>query len=53
MNAYMEKVLNEVKARNQGEPLFIQTVEEVFKSIEGLVAQHPESAFLQNVPLDV
>jgi len=42
MNAYMEKVLAEVKARNQGEPLFIQTVEEVFKSIEGIVAQHPE-----------
>ena len=42
MNAYMQKVLDEVKARNANEPLFIQTVEEVFKSIEGLVAQHPE-----------
>ena len=42
MNAYMQKVLDEVKARNANEPLFIQTVEEVFKSIEGLVEQHPE-----------
>ena len=42
MNAYMQKVLDEVKARNANEPLFIQTVEEVFKSIEGIVAQHPE-----------
>ncbi|MBE6994498.1 MAG: NADP-specific glutamate dehydrogenase, partial [Ruminococcaceae bacterium] len=42
MNAYMQRVLDEVKARNQGENLFIQTVEEVFKSIEGLVDAHPE-----------
>ena len=42
MNAYMQKVLDEVKARNAGEELFIQTVEEVFKSIETVVAQHPE-----------
>ncbi|MBR4878211.1 MAG: NADP-specific glutamate dehydrogenase [Clostridia bacterium] len=42
MNAYMQKVLDEVKARNAGETLFIQTVEEVFKSIEPIVEQHPE-----------
>ncbi|MEA4920522.1 MAG: NADP-specific glutamate dehydrogenase [Clostridiaceae bacterium] len=42
MNAYMQKVLDDVKARNKGEELFIQTVEEVFKSIEPIVAQHPE-----------
>ncbi len=42
MNAYMQRVLDEVKARNKGEDLFIQTVEEVFKSIEGLVDAHPE-----------
>ena len=42
MNAYMQKVLNEVKARNEGEELFLQTVEEVFKSIEPVVEQHPE-----------
>lgn len=42
MNAYMQRVLDEVKARNAGEDLFIQTVEEVFKSIETIVDQHPE-----------
>ena len=42
MNSYMQKVLDEVKARNAGEELFLQTVEEVFKSIEPIVAQHPE-----------
>ena len=42
MNAYMQRVLDEVKARNEGESLFIQTVEEVFKSIETVVDQHPE-----------
>ncbi|WP_458862798.1 NADP-specific glutamate dehydrogenase [Acidaminobacterium chupaoyuni] len=42
MNAYMQKVLDDVKARNAGENLFIQTVEEVFKSIETVVEQHPE-----------
>ena len=42
MNAYMQKVLDEVKARNAGETLFIQTVEEVFKSIEPIVEQRPE-----------
>ena len=38
----MQRVLDEVKARNKGEDLFIQTVEEVFASIEPIVAQHPE-----------
>ncbi len=42
MTPYMQKVLDEVKARNKGEDLFIQTVEEVFASIEPIVAQHPE-----------
>ncbi len=42
MNAYMQKVLDKVKARNEGEELFLQTVEEVFKSIEPVVEQHPE-----------
>ena len=42
MNAYMQRVLDEVKARNKGEELFLQTVEEVFKSIEPIVEQHPE-----------
>ncbi|MBQ2741274.1 MAG: NADP-specific glutamate dehydrogenase [Oscillospiraceae bacterium] len=42
MTPYMQRVLDEVKARNKGETLFIQTVEEVFASIEPIVAQHPE-----------
>ncbi len=42
MNAYMQRVIDQVKARNAGEPEFIQTVEEVFKSIEVVVDKHPE-----------
>lgn len=42
MNAYMLKVLEDVKTRNPGEPEFHQTVEEVFKSLEVVLEQHPE-----------
>ncbi len=42
MADYMQRVLDSVKQRNTGEPLFIQTVEEVFESIKPIVAQHPE-----------
>ena len=42
MNAYMQEVLNKVKARDAHEPEFIQTVEEVFKSLEVVVDKHPE-----------
>ena len=42
MNQYMQRVLETVKKRNAGEPEFIQTVEEVFKSLEVLVDKHPE-----------
>ena len=42
MNQYMQRVLETVKKRNAGEPEFIQTVEEVFKSLEVLVDRHPE-----------
>lgn len=38
----MQRVIDQVKARNAGEPEFIQTVEEVFKSIEVVVDKHPE-----------
>ena len=37
MNAYMQRVLDEVKARNGSEKLFLQTVEEVFQSLEPIV----------------
>ena len=42
MNAYIERVIENVKLRNAHEPEFIQTVEEVFSSIEPLVNAHPE-----------
>ena len=42
MNAYMASVVEQVKKRNAGEPEFIQTVEEVFHSIEKVVEAHPE-----------
>lgn len=42
MNAYMERVIEQVKQRDANEPEFIQTVEEVFKSLEKVIEQHPE-----------
>ena len=42
MNAYMQRVLDTVKQRNANEPEFIQTVEEVFKSLEVVIDKHPE-----------
>ena len=42
MNAYIERVIADVKRRDPNQPLFIQTVEEVFRSVEPLVEKHPE-----------
>ena len=42
MNAYMQRVLDTVKQRDGNEPEFIQTVEEVFKSLEVVIEKHPE-----------
>ncbi len=42
MNAYIEQVLDKVKKRDANEPEFLQTVEEVFKSLEVVVDKHPE-----------
>ncbi len=42
MNAYIERVIAEVKERNPGEPEFIQTVEEVLCSLDPVIEQHPE-----------
>ncbi len=42
MNEYMERVLSDVKKRNRGEDEFIQSVEEVFKSLEVVIEAHPE-----------
>jgi len=42
MNAYIERVIEDVKKRNPGEPEFIQTVEEVLCSLDPVIEQHPE-----------
>jgi glutamate dehydrogenase (NADP+) len=42
MNAYMKKVLDQVKARDPDQPEFIQTVEEVFESLTPVIDKHPE-----------
>lgn len=48
MNAYVEQVIERVKKRDKNEPEFIQTVEEVLKSLEVVIDNHPE---YQNVSL--
>ena len=42
MNAYMQRVLDEVKASNPHEKLFLQTVEEVFESLEPIVEKNSD-----------
>ncbi len=42
MNKYLEKVLNETKLKNQHEPDFIQVVDELLRTIEPVVDEHPE-----------
>jgi glutamate dehydrogenase (NADP+) len=42
LNAYIERVIDQVKKRNPDEPEFIQTVEEVLRSLEPAVEKHPE-----------
>jgi len=42
VNEYIERVLQDVKTKNASEPEFVQTVEEVFKSIEPVIEKHPE-----------
>ncbi len=41
-NEYLKRVFEQVQARDKNEPEFLQTVEEVFESIETIVDQHPE-----------
>ncbi|MBQ8718159.1 MAG: NADP-specific glutamate dehydrogenase, partial [Clostridia bacterium] len=41
-NAYLLEVLEAVKKRNPGEPEFIQTVTEVFESIEPVIDARPD-----------
>ncbi|HOG00083.1 MAG: NAD-specific glutamate dehydrogenase [Firmicutes bacterium ADurb.Bin248] len=42
MNAYVQEVLDKVAKRDKNEPEFLQTVEEVLKSLETVIEQHPE-----------
>ncbi|MEG2216831.1 MAG: Glu/Leu/Phe/Val dehydrogenase dimerization domain-containing protein, partial [Clostridia bacterium] len=42
MNAYIQRVLEETRNQNTTEPEFLQTVEEVFHSLESVVDKHPE-----------
>ncbi|MCI8909663.1 MAG: NADP-specific glutamate dehydrogenase, partial [Oscillibacter sp.] len=42
MNAYLARVIEEVKTKHAGEPEFVQTVEEVFTSLEPVIDRHPE-----------
>lgn len=42
MNAYLQSVIERVKAKHANEPEFVQTVEEVFSSLEPVIQAHPE-----------
>ena len=42
MNQYLNKVLTEVKEKNQYEKEYIQAVEEVLSTIEPVIDKHPE-----------
>ena len=42
MNAYIERVIEDVKRRDPGQTEFIQTVEEVLRSLEKVIEKHPE-----------
>ncbi len=41
-NAYLNRVMESVRKRNASEPEFIQSVEEVFSSLEPVIEKHPE-----------
>ena len=40
--SYINEVFEKVKERNSNEPEFLQAVEEVLKSLEPVISQHPE-----------
>ena len=42
MNAYVQSVIDTVKAKHGSEPEFVQAVEEVFSSISVVIDAHPE-----------
>ncbi len=41
-NEYLKRVFEQVQARDKNEPEFLQTVEEVFSSLEAVIEKHPE-----------
>ena len=41
-NEYLKRVYEQVKSRDKNEPEFLQTVEEVFESLEPVIEKHPE-----------
>ena len=42
MNAYLASVIENVRTKHANEPEFVQTVEEVFSSLEPVIEKHPE-----------
>ena len=42
MNAYLASVIENVRKKHANEPEFVQTVEEVFSSLEPVIERHPE-----------
>ena len=42
MNKYLESVIENVRTKHANEPEFVQTVEEVFSSLDPVVERHPE-----------
>ena len=41
MNAYLASVIENVRKKHANEPEFVQTVEEVFSSLEPVIEKHP------------
>ena len=42
MNDYIERTIEYVKQKNADEPEFIQSVEEVLRTLEPVIEKHPE-----------
>lgn len=42
MNAYVQRVIENVKAKHASEPEFVQTIEEVLSSLSPVIDAHPE-----------
>ncbi|MEG1972832.1 MAG: Glu/Leu/Phe/Val dehydrogenase dimerization domain-containing protein, partial [Oscillospiraceae bacterium] len=42
MNAYVQRVIDEVKVKSASEPEFVQCVEEVLSSLSPVIDKHPE-----------